>query len=393
MMFALCNNVVSLTFVNNWINGSLYMFAFQKDNVYGNDINKTTFTSNPRYVYCKDTTVYQIVTNSFYYRATPYNPNQPQGERFIGRDNAPQPRAFGGSNGANKKFLGNPTTIMDLGPRDLFTKEICYNPEFQGYIVDKIKSSSYNDTSDILQLFAISRLTDAGFWEQILGLGDGSVQKLFSRSNQRLDGDVAQLLSINSEFGVVPYLGSNYTDNQIRYIQEGKDPVLGIFFSANTINRDLISPGRYTFEDTLTNFLTDNYGHNDQLVPYHKWEIIDNSTSIFGTQYNDWRSKKSQDGIGSVNFQSEDRMTSQNTFNTNTDMPSTQRPGYIYNSNIVGNKVEVTESKPANFKNKIHSGSPYFFYFGLRTGASSMNKFIDKFILNQEKLWVRNQVK
>jgi len=386
MMFALCNNVVSLTFVNNWINGSLYMFAFQKDNVYGNDINKTTFTSNPRYVYCKDTTVYQIVTNSFYYRATPYNPNQPQGERFIGRDNAPQPRAFGGSNGANKKFLGNPTTIMDLGPRDLFTKEICYNPEFQGYIVDKIKSSSYNDTSDILQLFAISRLTDAGFWEQILGLGDGSVQKLFSRSNQRLDGDVAQLLSINSEFGVVPYLGSNYTDNQIRYIQEGKDPVLGIFFSANTINRDLISPGRYTFEDTLTNFLTDNYGHNDQLVPYHKWEIIDNSTSIFGTQYNDWRSKKSQDGIGSVNFQSEDRMTSQNTFNTNTDMPSTQRPGYIYNSNIVGNKVEVTESKPANFKNKIHSGSPYFFYFGLRTGASSMNKFIDKFILNQEKL-------
>ena len=28
---------------------------------------------------------------------------------------------------------------MDLGPRDLFTKEICYNPEFQGYIVDKLK--------------------------------------------------------------------------------------------------------------------------------------------------------------------------------------------------------------------------------------------------------------
>ena len=386
MMFALCNNVVSLTFVNNWINGSLYMFAFQKDDVYGNDINETTFTSSPTYVYCKDTAVYQIVTNSFYYRASPYNPSRPLGQRFIGRDNTPQTNILGRSNGANKKFLGNPTTIMDLGPRDLFTKEICYNAEFQGYIVDKVRSSSYNDTSDILQLFAISRLTDAGFWEQILGLGDGSVQKLFSRDNQRLDGDISQLLSINSEFGVVPYLGSNYNDAQIRYLQEGKDPVLGIFFSANTINRDLISPGRFTFEDTLTNFLTDNYGHNDQLVPYHKWEIVSTGSTIFGTQWNDWYSKRSQDGIGSVQFQSEDRMTSQNTFSTNTSMPSTQRPGYIYNSNIVGNQVEVTDSKPASFQNKIHAGSPYFFYFGLRRGGTSMNKFIDKFILNQEKL-------
>jgi len=397
MMFALCNNVVSLTFVNNWINGSLYMYAFQKDDVYGNDVNETTFTTSPTYVYCKDTAVYQIVTNSFYYRASPYNPNRPQGQRFIGRDNTPLVNILGRSNGANKKFLGNPTTMMDLGPRDLFTKEICYNPEFQGYIVDKIRSSSYNDTSDILQLFAISRLTDAGFWEQIIGLGDGSIAKLFSRDNQRLDGDISQLLSINSEFGVVPYLGSNYSDSQIKYIQQLSnpgapvndrvyDPVLGIFFSANTINRDLISPGRFTFEDTLTNFLTDNYGHNDQLVPYHKWEIVSTGSTIFGTQWNDWYSKRSQDGIGSVQFQSEDRLTSQNTFSTNTSMPSTQRPGYIYNSNIVGNQVEVTDSKPASFQNKIHAGSPYFFYFGLRRGGTSMNKFIDKFILNQEKL-------
>jgi len=387
MMFALCNNVVSLTFVNNWINGAMYMYAFQKTDLYGNDINKTTYTTNPEYVYCKDTAMYQLVTNSFYYRASPYNPNQPQGKRFIGRDNAIQNNILGRSNGANKKFLGNPTTIMDLGPRDLFTKEICFNPEFQGYIIDKVKSSSYNDTSDILQLFAISRLTDSGFWEQILGLGDGSVQKLFSRDNQRLDGDVAQLLSINSEFGVVPYLGSNYSDEQIRYIQDGNDPTLGIFFSANTINRDMISPGKFTFEDTFNVTLTDNYGHNDQLVPYHKWQIVDNPDStIFGTQSNDWYSKKSQEGIGSVNYQSEDRLTSQNTFKSNIDKPTTQRPGYIYNSTISGNTVQVTTTKPNPFRNVIHTGSPYFFYFGLRKGASSMNKFIDKFILNQETL-------
>ena len=395
MMFGLCNNVVSLTFVNNWINGSLYMYAFQKDNVYGNNINETTFTSNPEYVYCKDTAVYQLVTNSFYYRASPYNPNNNLGERFIGRDNTPQTNILGRSNGANKKFLGNPTTMMDLGPRDLFTKEICYNPEFQGYIVDKISTSSYKDTSDVLQLFAISRLTASGFWESIIGFGDGSIQKLFSRPNQRLDGDVAQLLSINSEFGVVPYLGTNYSDSEIRYIGEtrtlpnGKvveDPTLGILFSANTINRDMISPGRYTFQDTLTSHLVDNYGHQDQEVPFHKWEIISTGSTIFGTQQNDWYSKKSQDGIGSVRYQTEDRLTSQDTFSTNVNMPSTQRPGYIYNSNIVNNQIETTDDKPNPFRNVIHAGSPYFFYFGLRKGASSMNRFIDKFIFNQEKL-------
>ena len=395
MMFGLCNNVVSLTFVNNWINGSLYMYAFQKDNVYGNNINETTFTSNPEYVYCKDTAVYQLVTNSFYYRASPYNPNNNLGERFIGRDNTPQTNILGRSNGANKKFLGNPTTIMDLGPRDLFTKEICYNPEFQGYIVDKISTSSYKDTSDVLQLFAISRLTASGFWESVIGFGDGSIQKLFSRPNQRLDGDVAQLLSINSEFGVIPYLGTNYSDSEIRYIGEtrilpnGKvvdDPTLGILFSANTINRDMISPGRYTFQDTLTSTLVDNYGHQDQEVPFHKWEIISTGSTIFGTQQNDWYSKNSQDGIGSVRYQTEDRLTSQDTFSTNVDKPTTQRPGYIYNSNIVNNQIETTSAKPNPFRNVIHAGSPYFFYFGLRKGASSMNRFIDKFIFNQEKL-------
>jgi hypothetical protein len=395
MMFGLCNNVVSLTFVNNWVNGSLYMYAFQKDDVYGNNINETTFTSNPEYVYCKDTAVYQLVTNSFYYRASPYNPNNNLGERFIGRDNTPQTNILGRSNGANKKFLGNPTTIMDLGPRDLFTKEICYNPEFQGYIVDKISTSSYKDTSDVLQLFAISRLTASGFWESVIGFGDGSIQKLFSRDNQRLDGDISQLLSINSEFGVVPYLGTNYSDSEIRYIGETrtlsngrvvKDPTLGILFSANTINRDMISPGRYTFQDTLTSHLVDNYGHQDQEVPFHKWEIISTGSTIFGTQQNDWYSKKSQDGIGSVRYQTEDRLTSQDTFSTNVNMPSTQRPGYIYNSNIVNNQIETTDDKPNPFRNVIHAGSPYFFYFGLRKGASSMNRFIDKFIFNQEKL-------
>ena len=381
MMYALCNNVVSLSFVNNWVNGSLYMFAFQKDDIYSNDINSSKFLSTPDYEYCEDTIVYQTQNNSFFYRASPYN------NGFIGKDNIPQENILGNSNAANRKFLGNPTTIMDLGPRDEFIKELCYNPEFQGYIVDTIKSSSYNDTSDIMQLFAISRLTSSGFWEQIFGLGDASIARLFSRDNSRLDGDIAQLISINSEYGVIPYLGSNYTDDDVLYYEINGDPILGVFFQANTVNRDMITPGRFTFQDIQGSFLYDYYGHNDQQVPFYKWELYGGPTTIFGTDVNDWVTKRSAggDGIGSINYQSIDRMLPGPEFNSDGVSPTTRRPGFIYNSEIVANEIQPKFNMVSR-PNKFMLGSPYFFYFGLRKGASSMNRFIDKFVLNQDTL-------
>lgn len=381
MMYALCNNVVSLSFVNNWVNGSLYMFAFQKDDIYSNDVNSEKFLNLPEYQYCEDTIVYQTQNNSFFYRATPYN------NGFIGRDNEPEQNIIGRFNAANRKFLGNPTTIMDLGPRDQFIKELCFNPEFQGYIVDTVKTSSYNDTSDIMQLFAISRLTSSGFWGQILGLGDASIARLFSRDNSRLDGDIAQLISTNSEYGVVPYLGSNYTDDDVLYYEVNGDPTLGVFFQANTVNRDMITPGRFTFQDIKGSFLYDYYGHNDQEVPFYKWEIYGGPATIFGTDVNDWVTKRSVggQGIGTINYQSIDRMLPGPQFNPTGSTPSYVRPGFIYNSEIVNDEVKPLKSIPSR-SNKIMLGSPYFFYFGLRKGSSSMNKFIDKFVLNQDTI-------
>ena len=102
----------------------------------------------------------------------------------------------------------------------------------------------------------ISRLTDSNFLSQLTQSGDASITQLFSRTNSRLDGDVTQLLSINSEFGVSPYLGDNYGQSQIKYYSTGQGPVLGVFFSANTENRDLITPGRTTFEDNTIIYYT-----------------------------------------------------------------------------------------------------------------------------------------
>ena len=383
MMFALCRNVVSLTFVNNWVNGTLYMYSFQKDSIYDNPLSASTFNSNPSYRYCTDTIVYQEINNSFFYRATPYN------NAFIGR-RAPVNNSGQPYRASNLRMLGNPTTIMDMGPRDIFAKEICFNPDYQGYIVDKVTSTSYKDTSDILQLMVISRLSDANFWEQVLGVGDGSIQKLFSRPNSRLDGDVTQMLSINSEFGVTPFLGSNYSDDQIAYLenedsQGRKQPVIGLFLSANTVNRDLISPGRQTFEDNTLVYLQNTYSFTDQLVPYQPWKVQPGQNSyIFGTQENDWNAKTSVD-IRTIHYQTIDRLVANPTFPSDTSTPTTQIPGYIYNSEIVNNTVQFKNTTNANL-DKLLVGAPYHFYFGLKTGKSAMNKFIDKYVLTQDKL-------
>ena len=402
MMFALCRNVVSLSFVNNWVNGSLYMYSFQKEDLYDTNPNSTTYNTLPTYNYCTDTIVFQENNNSFFYRSSPYNITS--GE-FTGKKPPQRGNTIFASGGdytaSNLLLLGSPTTVMDLGPRDQFIQEVCFNPEYEGYVADKVASTSYKDTSDILQLFVISRLTDSNFWEQILNLGDGSIQKLFSREKSRLDADVVQSLSINSEFGVIPFLGNNYNDTvDIVLLNDGNtnnpQPVMGLFFSANTINRDLISPGRVTFADTNTSFLTNNYGFKDQVVPFHPWKINNNvpqnaggNKVIFGTQTNDWDYKLTKPtDIRTISYQSIDRRVKNPTFPSTGVNPSTRVPGYIYNSqidsngNIVPNPYSGQNFNGSDFKLLV--GAPYHFYFGLKIGKTAMNKFITKYIPTTE---------
>jgi len=389
MMFALCRNVISLTFVNNWINGSLYMYTFQKDTLYLAPLSAATFNSDTTYRYCTDTIVFKETNNSFFYRSSPYN-----GTKFIGKV-PPLNSNDELYDASNKRLLGSPTTIIDLGPRDQFVREITFNPDYEGFIIDKIPTSSYNDTSDILQLFVISRLADASFWEQVLSAGDSSINSLFSRTKQRLDGDITQLLSINSEFGVTPYLGDNYSQSQIKYYQTGDGPVLGVFFSANTQNRDLITPGRTTFEDNTIIYLTNYYGFEDQEVPYWPWQIKNNGNLIFGSQTNDWQVKETVPSqIYTYKYQSVDRLlggniaSGQPTFPSNVVTPTFEKPGFIYNSSSTGGLSPTITPNSYMYPPPpvVGVGSPYHFYFGLKVGKSAMNKYINKYIFNEEIL-------
>jgi hypothetical protein len=391
IMFALCRGVVSLSFTNNWINGGLYMYSFFKDDIYNQPLSATTYNSLPTYKYCRDCVAFGETNNQFFYRASPYNSVTSQ---FTGKQ-SPFKKKQSPSDpdvpypAQNLRLLGNPTTIMDLGPKDQFIQEVCLSGDFEGYVASQVPSTSYQETADLLQLFAISRLSNSSLLELWTSTGDSSIKSLFSRTKDRLDADIVQLLSINSEFGVKPYTGDNYGDDNLSFTNNPVGPTMGLFFSANTISRDLITPGRITFQDSTISFLTNYYGFEDQIVPYQAWKIDPAGGTIFGTQLNDWNAKTSTE-ITLIKYQSVDRLLGGNTpslqptFPSEVTTPTTQIPGFIYNSQSTGGitptitpKTTLTGPLPSS----MMTGAPFFFYFGLRRGKTAMNRFITNYVI------------
>ena len=381
LMFGACRGVFSHVFQNNWVNGTLYMFSFKKQTI------SSIFGQPKKYKYCgtyesnvrpgQGPIFYTSgSTNSFFYRSTPYN-----GTNFVGQEPkqgnfinpTPVPVNFDAVNDRNIMF---PTTIMDLGPRDEFSFEICANPNLQGYLVDTLKSTSFNDTSDLLQLFIISRLINTNFLGALLGLGDASINKMFSRSGDRLDGDLTQLFSINSEYGVEGFSEDEYDGVNDIYIATSGPATLGVFFTSSTENRVELSPGVTTFTPQLTNL----FGYpNSQEVPFYQWQLNQQQVpTIFGSDTNDWNTNLIGGGFYKQKYQGLSfKYGSLSQYFNN--LTSGQK-GFIYNSNSSNNDVTV----PPGQSNSFLVGAPYHFYFGLNKGKSSINRYITKYILNQD---------
>jgi len=375
MGFAICRNVFGMTFTNNWINGVLYMPGFQNDKIYpGIEV------TNPTYVYCKEKMVFKEENNSFFYRSSPFN-----GSTFVGMQNKQVDDNFG-----NQYFLGNPTTIVDLGPKDNIIKNVCAQPEFQGYVLDRLEATSFQGINDLIQFFIVSRLTNANFLQKILGSGDSSISELFSRPAQKIDGDFAQLNSINNEIGVVPFSPESYSQQNLFFLATPK-PVVGVFFSSDTVTRDYISPGREIFVDTPTKFGYNTFGHKTQVVPMYRWEIKQGDApapSIFGGEMNNWLTSPSDFYV--TPYQGIDRLNDSTYFASEVKHPTGQRPGYIYNSiplkdvngNVTGFTYTGYTTPPLNASNKIVVGAPYHFYFGLKKGKTAFDIFVTKNLIN-----------
>jgi hypothetical protein len=402
MNFAACRGVFSQVFQNNWLNGSLYMFNFNKSTTFGPNLQ-------PNYNYCEDVVVFNDLSNSFYYRSSPWNGND-----FIGK-NSPSISPFTPQSlkdfpgfGYNKKQIQFPTTVVDLGPRDSFINEICCSgiDGFGSYYADQLKATSYQDNSDLIQLGFLSRILNEGVRQRMIPVstggdsseGKGIIQFFNStRGGYRIDGDWAQMLSINSEWKVLPFISENVPSNN--YIFFGDNyypasypsnadikPVFGVFFQTPLQNlnyRKIESPGIQTYSNSP--LIQEKFGYSkSQVVPHYKWSLKQSNPTmnIFGTEDNNWLTDNVYSGgFFSKKYQDLDFNTLQEKYITQTT-----KLGYI--SNYVNNVPDaqpsinsIIQGQPIGSNQQaVVVGAPYHFYFGLNNGKTAVDRFYKLYV-------------
>ena len=384
--YGMCRGVLSQSFMNNWINGSLYVFPLQVDTFY--DSQNRVLPPE----YCKDLAYFDTKTNNFYYRSSPYNYIS---NKFVG-------------NRTNNSFSVNdinlmfPTTIINLGMKDSFYSEITFDPSTKGYIIPNIDSTSYGDTSDLINLFVISRITDEGFLSQIIPLGDNSIQQLFSRNatadilgrRRRIDGDLAQLMSINCEIGNINFSPEYYETvggPPTTILGNQTNPTMAVWFSSTTEDlqtKDYLTPGRINFRgNNNVGYYPYPYGIKSQVVPFYQWNLDiptgNTASNLFGGQYNNWATTPA-DIIQDTPFQGLDRasLTTKYFLANNVDVVSEDlmARGYIFGMTDTGqysSDVDLIRNP------KFLVGAPYQFYFGVVKGESALDKFKTKYSVDE----------
>lgn len=369
--YGICRGVLSQTFSNNWVNGVLFAFPIQIDVTFNSDNQP----NEPKF--CKDLIFFDSKTNNFYYRSSPYIESV---DNFVGK-----PR-FNESTTNNIRNLLFPTTIVDLGMKNQFYQEITFDRYSNYFVANRLNPTSYSDTSDLVNLFVISRIIDENFLRRILSFlsRNNSLAQLFSRKNSRVDGDLAQLLSINSEEGLIKFSPEFYasTTNAVTFERNNSNNVvIGVFYSSTTEDlqfRDFVSPGRKNIRNQNNTLIQLFYGNQSQEVPIYQWSLAQNSNNVFGSEKNDWVTNQS--GIKKINYQGLDRLTQYQYFQTsNSGNNDTLLRGYIFNVDANGDYSSTAGIYP----NTFIVGAPNHFYFGLFKGKTALDKFKTKYLSDE----------
>ena len=260
--------------------------------------------------------------------------------------------------------------------------------------MNNLNPTSYSDTSDLVNLFVISRISNSSFLIGIPTNKNSSLDALFTRDgdNKRIDGDLAQLMSINSEFGVIPFSPEFYTVNgsstdPVVILGPPTSPTMGVFFSSTTFdlqNKDFLTPGVINFRPTNTsNAITYPYGIKSQYVPFYQWELKQQGVqNIFGSQYNNWKTNQDSNinvsGIFGFNYQSLDRrnIDPPTYFVGSNNTSDIYQRGYIFNVNSNGKYSYNMAGVPST---KFLVSAPFHFYFGIKKGNSALDKFKTKY--------------
>ena len=394
--YGLCRGVLSQVFVNNWVNGSLYMFPIQVDTYY----DKNNLPKSP--IFCKNIAYFDEDTNNFYYRSSPYNNITNRFTGRVGNETTVE-------TAVNERNLMFPTTIMNLGFKDSIYSEISFDPATKAYVIPDINSTSYSDPSDLVNLFVISRITDERFLANIIPIGDNSIDQLFSRpegsrsssilsQRKRVDGDFAQLLSINSEIGNISFSPEFYeiqtgtTNNPTQILGGPENPTIAVWFSSTTDNlqtKDYLTPGRIDFRNNdNTGYYPYPYGIKSQVVPFYQWGLKQNplQPSIFGGQYNTWATGPT-DIVQNKRYQSLDRtdITTPTYFissllSSDPNIDDLNKRGYIFSIDPVTGEYSLNGYEK---EDKFIVGAPFHFYFGTVKGASALDKFKTKYSVDE----------
>ena len=387
--YALCRGVLAQSFTNNWVNGSLFMFPIQVDRYFDSQ-NKP----EPP-VFPKKLIYFDSDTNNFYFRSSPYAITSTTNP-FIGRPTTDD------ANPINNRNLLFPTTIVNLGMKDSFYDEITFEPSTASYVMSNLNPTSYSDTSDIVNLFVISRITDEKFLQQLIPLGDNSLNQLFNRygtglrtlPRQRIDADLAQMMSINSEFGVIPFSPEFYPSNgnpsdPIKVIGTPGNPTMGIFFSSTTFNlqdKDYISPGIINFRpDPNQTAVTYEFGIKSQQVPFYQWSLRQGGVSnIFGSEKNNWATTISDITEYPYQALSRRRVATPNYYYGNNTSYDIFQRGYIFSVTNTSTPQNMNyDTFTLSQSSKFLVGAPYHFYFGLIKGETALDKFKTKYGANE----------
>jgi hypothetical protein len=226
---------------------------------------------------------------------------------------------------------------------------------------------------------------------------------LFSRKGLRIDGDLAQSMSINSEYGVIPFSPEYYSpESGSVLVLDG--PTMGVFFSSTTFdlqNKDFLSPGIINFRSPFsTNVNTFQYGIKSQVVPFYQWGLFtgDTTNTIFGSEKNNWDTSQSasnlSEGIFSERYQSLNRRNPDVPGNPSYFMASnamglsdTYQRGYIFGVDSNGEYAFNLNPNSANYAGgttpKFLVGAPNHFYFGTIQGESALDKFKTKYSVDE----------
>jgi hypothetical protein len=351
----MCAGVTSYMFTNSWLNGSLYFFQFRRRKG-GNNAK-----------YCKDVIFRNVDDNGvhYYYRSTPHD-----GTNFIGGTNE--------EIGQFNPEILFPTTIMDLGPRNMFIKEICVDPELDVNcsVSKSIGNTSYQDINDLMEWVISSK--------EVKEQGKLHVKDLFDkRGGGSMDGDIVQLLNFNSQLGIYGYDDEDpespyFPINGAEYF-DGAGPLSKNFvFSEDDEDTSIIEK-----DGTLLRLCINSAGNlteTAQEVPYYRWDKKGYGFGGVGTtdtESQNWH----RDNIYSTKYQGGwdyvGLMTTPDPFGGASADPTVEISSYYYDGSLL---PPIRECDNDNYADtKIPIGGPFFFYFGLRTGKTAWNKFIQKF--------------